>query len=371
MLFLYLKSKYLSQETQDNKEGYIISFLWIISEVFIFDFNYFNQKIKLEIQEDMASNSTQYDKDQEPDFSKIIILNIIIKEIKFIYNKENFEELNLKKEFLKLKFQTDGNLAALNRLFFNKNQPQEKLFDDYIKQSENNLKPHQMNQISMLNNDLAKKDFCYQHLTSFLFDKYEENFKSRYFVLDYFDERIYLMSYFDILNTKKELVNQDEEFNQINQQIGQHSPSFCNSNNEKLINKQEFIYKTDVTKINKDLSLRVFDNNKNKNNNNIAGEQISNVTGSSKQRSFRNLNFSSTTEGTEASPLTNKPPETSSVNLSGSVISNDWLYNLVKNNGKLNYKLKEDFMSYLESEDKVTYSILKYRIYSHYYSTLH
>lgn len=280
------------------------------------------------------------------------MLRIIVNRIKEFNKDCQFEELNSKKEFIKSKFQHDGNLHHIKKLYFCKSEEKKKTFFEIIQ------KDFRFN-----DSFLPNISDCLETLTNYFLKLLEENFnivnnkenapKYRNITINetnsHYYERFFIKKFVqgliqedyceNKLSSKLNSVYNDKNIkeNEINQTpILIISDEFSN-------NENNYVYKTNLAKVNPNINLKV--NNINRLNffNNEKEENMND----SKQRSFKALKFES--DVNDGIDLKEYTPMSLSANLN----INDWLNNLIKNSEKkFNLKFKEDVKQYLNQEEQ-------------------
>ncbi len=368
ILYLYLKAKYFNEENLTKKKIFLISLIWIIAEkACIFDYNFFlNKKIKDDIYKikECRYNNTNINEDDE--LLKIEILKLILTHIKNFNNFYDFEELNFKKEYIKSKSQHDVYLSNLNKMFSNKILDKEKEslhLNEYKENLDSNVfkKDISLNHKSNMNINFYTNFYeIVDEMIIYILNTYEENFKvnTNHFNEFNIDERIFIKKF--ILDLNNENNNNFDNINN-NNCIDNHNNSYKNNfrNNyyvtQTVLNDKKFIcnennfdnnsaFKTNPAKINKNLLVNYNNNNK--------IERPEFQENNLKQKSYKALKFD---EG-ENDPSELK--EYNPVNLSASILINDWLNNLIKTNEKkYNYKPKDDILQYLLDDEKVTFIV--------------
>lgn len=276
----------------------------------------------------------------------------MIKNIKEFNNDCQFEELNSKKEFIKSKLQHDGNLSDLKKIYFCKSDDKEKTFFE-ISQKDFKINKSVIRNISD----------CFDSITNYFLNLLEENTKKsnkEYSNINdnldsnnynkFIDERLFVKKFVENLINKKEeskltnkadciKINNDKNFeNPISQ-----TPMITISE-DPTRNDNNYVYKTNIAKINPNINLRVnnklslFNNEKNESNND------------SKQKSYKALKFDNC--GNDGTDIKEYAP----MSLSANIVINDWLNNLIKNNEKkYNLRFKEDVLKYLNDAEQVNF----------------
>jgi len=348
-IYLYVKRQYFNKENIETKKVYILSLILIISEMFIFDINNFNEHLNSEIVNISKEKQSLFFECKEDE-----MLKFVLNKIKAFNDFNNFEELNFKKEFIKSKFQHDANLFYLKKIYFSKNEEKEKVFSEIMKNQESRIKKYNSNHFlkkpfSLNNKDSESNiDNSLFIITNHFLDLYEELLKTNSHEMNIFDERIFIKNY--IVNfIELEKITKDENNcflnNDANYNFTQSPLINQTSINQQgeLKNDNNFIFKTDVSKINPLLNQKFMNNKALFKNDNF---EYSN--NESKQSSFKTLKF----DGGQETPLDSK--ENKPMSLSANIKINDWLNNLIKNNEKkYNYKPKEDVFQYLKEEEQV------------------
>lgn len=346
--------KYFTEEQLSNKRIFIISLVSILSEIFIFNLKFFNEKIKHEIQKENKSDSE--------DGLKIVMFRIIINSIKELNRDCDFEELNSKKEFIKSKFQHDGNLAHLKKIYFSKFEDKEKMF------AEISQKDFKRNEVDLELSSILT--FCLEAITEHFLSLIQENLKdhnssqfnnndnnTNYGYFNGIDERIFIRKFVKDLIRKNEdnneqisynhsdhmNINNNRDNNFFNNQVSQ-SPLLGVNRDLNTNNENNFVYKTNLAKVNPNINLRAPNIKLNLFNNESKNE----TNGDLKQRSFKALKFDA--EDNDPADIKEYNP----MSLSASIVINDWLNNLIKNNEKkYNYKLKDDVLQYINEKEQV------------------
>jgi len=325
----------------------------ILSEILIFNFDFFNEKIKNEIQKD---NKLEHDNS----LLKITMFRVIIDKVKELNKDCGFEELNSKKEFIKSKFQHDGNLAHLKKIYFCKFEDKEKTFAEIMQKDFNN---GDLDCNSYLNSGIL---YCIEAITSYFLDLLQENNRNHNAIFynnqdtnysnfnnsnnyNIIDERVFVQKFVRDVIIRSETnrknnnnINQFENNKINNNQVLQNpmgqSPLIITNKDLVDINENNYIYKTNLAKVNPNINnLRVPNNKANlfKNDN-------------KNEKSYKALKF----DGAENDPADGK--EYNPMSLSANIVVNDWLNNLIKNNEKkYNFKFKEDVMQYLNENEQV------------------